>query len=130
RGALVSSVYGSQAEPLYSLVPATVTGHSNSFFNQYGDPDPAKARELLEDAGISTPVELTLHYNTDHYGPGTKAEFEQLKKQLDASGLFRIDIKGHPWSTYRPAGQEASTTSTAWAGSPTSPTPTTSSRPS
>ncbi|MBM7090800.1 peptide-binding protein [Streptomyces sp. S12] len=106
RGALVSSVYGSQAEPLYSLVPATVTGHSNSFFNQYGDPDPAKARELLEDAGISTPVELTLHYNTDHYGPGTKAEFEQLKKQLDASGLFRIDIKGHPWSTYRPAGQE------------------------
>ena len=27
-------------------------------------------------------------------------------RQLDASGLFRIDIEGHPWSTYRPAGQE------------------------
>jgi peptide/nickel transport system substrate-binding protein len=35
RSELISRVYGSQAEPLYSLVPATVTGHSNSFFNKY-----------------------------------------------------------------------------------------------
>ena len=25
------------AEPLYSLVPTTMTGHTNSFFNKYGD---------------------------------------------------------------------------------------------
>ncbi|MEV8598181.1 ABC transporter substrate-binding protein [Streptomyces sp. NPDC052012] len=103
RSELVSKVYGSQAEPLYSLVPASITGHSNSFFNKYGDPSTAKARALLQKAGVTTPVELTLHYTTDHYGPATKKEFEQLKKQLNDSGLFKVDIKGTPWSTFRPA---------------------------
>ncbi|MDG9718053.1 ABC transporter substrate-binding protein [Streptomyces sp. DH24] len=106
RSELISKVYGSQAEPLYSLVPASITGHSNSFFNKYGDPDPDKARSLLEQADITTPVKLTLHYTTDHYGPATKDEFEVLRKQLNASGLFDVRIKGTPWSTFRPAEQK------------------------
>ncbi|MFC5215937.1 ABC transporter substrate-binding protein [Streptomyces coerulescens] len=106
RGELVSKVYGSQAEPLYSLVPASITGHSNSFFNKYGDPDTAKAESLLERAGITTPVKLTLHYTTDHYGSATKKEFELLKKQLNDSGLFEVDIEGAPWATFRPAEQK------------------------
>ncbi|MER6406367.1 ABC transporter substrate-binding protein [Streptomyces viridosporus] len=106
RSELVSKVYGSQAEPLYSLVPASVTGHSNSFFNTYGDPSTAKARALLQEAGVSTPVKVTLHYTTDHYGPATKSEFEQLQKQFNDSGLFDVDIEGTPWSTFRPAGQK------------------------
>ncbi|MFG2880818.1 ABC transporter substrate-binding protein [Streptomyces sp. NPDC048297] len=103
RGEIVSKVYGSQAEPLYSLVPATLTGHSNSFFNKYGTPSVAKARTLLAKAGIDTPVKLTLHYTTDHYGSATKQEFEILRKQLNSSGLFRVTIQGHPWDTFRPA---------------------------
>jgi peptide/nickel transport system substrate-binding protein len=106
RGELVSKVYGSQAEPLYSLVPASITGHSNSFFNKYGDPDTAKAKSLLERAGITTPVKLTLHYTTDHYGSATEKEFELLKKQLNDSGLFDVDIEGAPWATFRPAEQK------------------------
>ncbi|MFC8871946.1 ABC transporter substrate-binding protein [Streptomyces sp. NPDC057148] len=103
RSALVSQVYGSQAEPLYSMVPATVTGHSNSFFNTYGDPSVPKAKALLEDAGIETPVKLTMHYTTDHYGAATKQEFEVLQKQLNDSGLFDVDIEGLPWDKFRPA---------------------------
>ncbi|MFC9282526.1 ABC transporter substrate-binding protein [Streptomyces collinus] len=103
RGELVSKVYGTQAEPLYSLVPASLTGHSNSFFNKYGDPSAAKARNLLTKAGITTPVKLTLHYTTDHYGSATKQEFQILQKQLNASGLFAVSIQGHPWETFRPA---------------------------
>ncbi|KUO15851.1 ABC transporter substrate-binding protein [Streptomyces dysideae] len=103
RSELVSKVYGTQAEPLYSLVPATITGHSNAFFNKYGDPSVAKAKSLLTRTGITTPVKLTLHYTTDHYGPATKEEFEVLKKQLDGSGLFDVTIKGEPWDTFRPA---------------------------
>ncbi|QOV39455.1 peptide-binding protein [Streptomyces ferrugineus] len=106
RGELVSKVYGSQAEPLYSLVPASVTGHSNSFFNKYGDPSVGKAKSLLEKAGVTTPVKLTLHYTTDHYGPATKKEFELLQKQLNDSDLFDVDIKGTPWATFRPAEQK------------------------
>jgi peptide/nickel transport system substrate-binding protein len=103
RTALVSEVYGSQAEPLYSLVPASVTGHSNAFFNKYGDPDPDKAEDLLADADVATPVKLTLHYTTDHYGAATKKEFEVLKKQLNSSGLFDVTVEGAPWETFVPA---------------------------
>ncbi|MEV1069527.1 ABC transporter substrate-binding protein [Streptomyces sp. NPDC050263] len=103
RAQLVSEVYGSQAEPLYSLVPASLTGHSNSFINTYGEPDKAKAKALLADADVSTPVKLTLNYTTDHYGPATKQEFETLQKQLNASGLFDVAIEGTPWETFVPA---------------------------
>ncbi|WP_030812682.1 ABC transporter substrate-binding protein [Streptomyces sp. NRRL F-2799] len=106
RGELVSKVYGTQAEPLYSLVPATLTGHSNSFFNKYGDPNPAKAKLLLAKAGVTAPLKLTLHYTTDHYGSATKQEFEVLQKQLNDSGLFDVTIQGHPWATFRPAEQK------------------------
>ncbi|KOX00416.1 MULTISPECIES: ABC transporter substrate-binding protein [Streptomyces] len=106
RGELVSKVYGTQAEPLYSLVPATVTGHSNAFFNKYGNPSVDKAKSLLTKAGITTPVKLTLHYTTDHYGSATKQEFEILQKQLNDSGLFDASIEGHPWKTFRPAEQK------------------------
>ncbi|MFF1697972.1 ABC transporter substrate-binding protein [Streptomyces sp. NPDC058257] len=106
RGALAAGVYGDAAEPLYSLVPATVVGHTNSFFNKYGNPSTAKARDLLQKADISTPVKLTLHYTTDHYGPGTKKEFQVLQKQLNDSGLFDVSIKGEGWTTFRPAEQK------------------------
>jgi peptide/nickel transport system substrate-binding protein len=96
-------VYGSQAEPLYSLVPATITGHSNSFFNKYGDPSVSKAKSLLAGANITTPVKVTLHYTTDHYGSATKQEFEVLKKQLNSSGLFDVSITGTTWDKFVPA---------------------------
>ncbi|WP_217141448.1 ABC transporter substrate-binding protein [Streptomyces sp. AC627_RSS907] len=103
RSQLVSEVYGSQAEPLYSMVPASITGHSNSFFNTYGDPSVSKAKSTLADADVTTPVKLTLHYTTDHYGAATKQEFEQLQKQLNDSGLFQVDIEGVPWDTFQTA---------------------------
>ncbi|MFF3348639.1 ABC transporter substrate-binding protein [Streptomyces sp. NPDC002779] len=106
RGELVSKVYGTQAEPLYSLVPASLTGHSNAFFNKYGEPSTAKAKALLAKANVSTPVSMTLHYTTDHYGSATKKEFELLKEQLNSSGLFDVKIKGTPWETFRPAEQK------------------------
>ncbi|MEN3584563.1 ABC transporter substrate-binding protein [Streptomyces sp. ZYX-F-203] len=106
RSELVAEVYGTQAEPLYSLVPASLTGHTSAFFNKYGDPDRAKAEELLESAGVTAPVRLTLHYTTDHYGSATEREFEVLKRQLNDSGLFEVDIKGAPWDEFRPAGKE------------------------
>ncbi|MEU3252101.1 ABC transporter substrate-binding protein [Streptomyces sp. NPDC006997] len=106
RSELVTEVYGSQAEPLYSLVPASITGHTNAFFNAYGDPNVSKARDTLTEADITTPVKLTLHYTTDHYGAATKDEFEVLKKQLNDSDLFDVTTKGTPWETFRPAEKE------------------------
>ncbi|MET7365060.1 ABC transporter substrate-binding protein [Streptomyces sp. NPDC005566] len=103
RGSIATRVYGSTAEPLYSLIPSGVTGHTNSFFNKYGEPSVTGAAETLDKAGIDTPVKFTLNYTTDHYGPATASEFELLAKQLNGSKLFEVDVKGTPWSKYRPA---------------------------
>ncbi|MFG2581558.1 ABC transporter substrate-binding protein [Streptomyces malaysiensis] len=103
RQALVRDVYKRTAEPLYSMIPTSISSHINSFHNEYGDPDPDVARSVLHDAGISTPVKLKLTYTTDHYGPETAAEFKELQKQLNSSGLFSVTIKGYPWREFRPA---------------------------
>ncbi|MFJ2967561.1 ABC transporter substrate-binding protein [Streptomyces collinus] len=102
RSALVAKAYGSVAQPLYSLVPATLTGHTNSFLHAYGEPSVAEARTLLTEAGVNAPVKLTLHYTSDHYGPATKEEFEVLKEQLNGTGLFNVSIQGHPWEKFVP----------------------------
>ncbi len=128
RAELVSTVYGDEAQPLYSLVPATITGHSNSFFNKYGEPSDIKAKTLMANAGITAPVKLTLHYTTDHYGPATKQEFEELKKQLNASGLFSVTIEGTPWATFAPSEREGEYDVYGMGWFPTSPTRTTTSR--
>ncbi|WP_327366421.1 ABC transporter substrate-binding protein [Streptomyces sp. NBC_01217] len=103
RGEIASKVYGTTAEPLYSLIPSSITAHTNSFYNKYGEPSIKKAEATLRAAGIDTPVKLTLHYTTDHYGEATATEFENLKKQLNDTGLFDITVKGTPWAKYRPA---------------------------
>ncbi|MEV7478256.1 ABC transporter substrate-binding protein [Streptomyces halstedii] len=103
RGEIAGEVYGSTAEPLYSLIPSGITGHTNSFFNTYGEPSTSAAAKTLQEAGISTPVAFTLHYTTDHYGPATAAEFKALAKQLNGSGLFEVKVEGTPWAEYRPA---------------------------
>jgi peptide/nickel transport system substrate-binding protein len=103
RSQIINTVYGSTADPLYSLIPAGITSHTNSFFNKYGEPNKEKAAQLLKDADITTPIKLTLNYTTDHYGAATAKEFDVLKSQLNASGLFDVTTKGTEWTTYRPA---------------------------
>ncbi|MEW2250477.1 ABC transporter substrate-binding protein [Streptomyces sp. NPDC058733] len=100
RGAIAHKIYKDTVDPLYSMVPKGLTGHTTGFFDDFGEPDPAKARKILSAANIPTPVPLTLWYTTDRYGSETALEFQELKRQLDASGLFDITLKSRPWKTY------------------------------
>ncbi|MBM9509423.1 ABC transporter substrate-binding protein [Actinacidiphila acididurans] len=103
RQAITRDVYLRTTEPLYSMVPQGITGHSNPFFDTYGDqPDVARARKTLEKANISTPVPLTLSYTTNHYGDATAGEFAKLKSQLDSSGLFKVTLNPvSDWQAYK-----------------------------
>ncbi|CAM5681141.1 ABC transporter substrate-binding protein [Streptomyces violaceorubidus] len=100
RTVIAHKIYQDTVDPLYSMVPKGLTGHTTGFFDDYGDPSVPKAREILEDAGITEPVPLTLWYTTDRYGSETALEFKELKRQLDASGLFKVTLKSRPWKTY------------------------------
>ncbi|AZQ33288.1 peptide-binding protein [Streptomyces cyaneochromogenes] len=100
RPAIAHKVYKDTVEPLYSMVPKGLTGHTTGFFDDYGDPSATKARDILTEAGISAPVPLEFWYTSDRYGSATKGEFEELKSQLEESGLFKITLKSRPWKTY------------------------------
>ncbi|MFF4703522.1 ABC transporter substrate-binding protein [Streptomyces sp. NPDC001288] len=100
RSAIAHTVYKDTVDPLYSMVPAGLTGHSTGFFDDYGDPSTAKARKILTDAGVTAKVPLTFWYTTDRYGSETGRMFQELKRQLDASGLFAITLRSRPWKTY------------------------------
>lgn len=100
RGAITHKIYRDTVDPLYSMVPKGLTGHTTPFFDAFGDPSVPKARKILTDAGINQRVPLTLWYTTDRYGSETALEFKELKRQLDDSGLFAITLKSRPWKTY------------------------------
>ena len=104
RDALSEQVYKGTYTPLYSQVPKGLTGANEAYKKLYGDgngaPSVDKAKQALADAGVSTPVELKLQYNTDHYGPGSTDEYGLIKSQLDASGLFKVDLQSTEYVQY------------------------------
>ncbi len=104
REALAEQVYKGTYTPLYSFVPAGLTGATEPLKEMYGDgqgaPDAAKAREVLEAAGVATPVELNLQYSNDHYGPSSGDEYALIKDQLEADGLFTVNLQTTEWVQY------------------------------
>ncbi|MFB8776049.1 ABC transporter substrate-binding protein [Streptomyces broussonetiae] len=100
RASIAHKIYKDTVDPLYSMVPKGLTGHTTGFFDSYGDPDADKAREILTEAGITEPVPLTFWYTSDRYGSETATQFQELKRQLEATGLFEITLKSRPWKTY------------------------------
>ncbi len=102
RSTLVRDVYKRTAEPLYSIVPAGITGHNTAFFSTYGDrPQTDKALAALRDAGYTNKkVPLTLWATPVRYGPGTVPAFQEIAQQLNASGLFDAKVKSVPIEEY------------------------------
>ncbi|GHH93163.1 ABC transporter substrate-binding protein [Streptomyces capillispiralis] len=100
RAAIAHKVYKDTVDPLYSMVPKGLDGHTTGFFDDFGEPSVAKARQFLAGAGITEPVPLTLWYTTDRYGSETALEFKEIERQLEASKLFDITLKSRPWKTY------------------------------
>ncbi|MFG2308146.1 ABC transporter substrate-binding protein [Streptomyces sp. NPDC048566] len=101
RDALVDDVYQDTATPLYSIIPAGITGHSTSFFDTYGArPSRSKAEAALRDEGLTGKVKLTLWSTPSRYGPSTDEEFKAIAEQLNASGLFDASVESVPYDQY------------------------------
>ncbi|MEU9285586.1 ABC transporter substrate-binding protein [Streptomyces sp. NPDC048275] len=101
REALVNKVYQDTATPLYSIIPAGITGHNTAFFDAYGArPSKAKAAAALQAEGIADKVKLTLWSTPSRYGPATDQEFKAIAQQLNASGLFDATVKSVAFDQY------------------------------
>ncbi|PJJ63329.1 ABC transporter substrate-binding protein [Compostimonas suwonensis] len=104
RDELAEQVYKGTYTPLYSYIPAGLTGATESLKGLYGDgqggPDADKAAATLQAAGVTTPVELNLQYSNDHYGPSSGDEYALIKDQLESTGLFTVNLQTTEWVQY------------------------------
>ena len=101
RESIAENAYDGTVDPLYSIVPPGFAGQKDSFEETYGEPDPAKAKQILDDAGIQTPVKLTVGWTPTHYGPSTEDEANEVERQLEESGLFDVTLKSTEWEQYQ-----------------------------
>ncbi|WP_428886416.1 ABC transporter substrate-binding protein [Bifidobacterium dentium] len=104
RDELSTKVYKGTYTPLYSFIPDGLSGHDDTLKEAYGDgegkPSTDKAKKVLEDAGVTTPVDLKLQYNSDHYGQSSADEYAAIKTQLEEGGLFKVDLQSTEWTQY------------------------------
>jgi peptide/nickel transport system substrate-binding protein len=101
RDAITQNAYDGTTAPSYSIVPPGFGGQKDSFQEKYGAPDVAKATALLEEAGVQTPVKITLGYTPTHYGPNAVDEANEFADQLNQSGLFEVELASTEWEEYQ-----------------------------
>jgi peptide/nickel transport system substrate-binding protein len=102
RQSIAKNVYDGTVQPLYSMVPKGLVGYTDAYKKLYGaSPDKAAAKKALKDAGISTPVKITLWYTPSHYGPLSGDEYTEIKRELDGSGLFKVSLNSSEWQKYQ-----------------------------
>ncbi|MGA1838442.1 ABC transporter substrate-binding protein [Herbiconiux sp. 11R-BC] len=104
RKEIADQVYKGTYTPLYSFVPAGLTGATEVLKSEYGDgsggPSVDKAKAALTAAGVTTPIALNLQYSPDHYGPSSGDEYALIKSQLETSGLFTVNLQSTEWVQY------------------------------
>ncbi|WEV68922.1 ABC transporter substrate-binding protein [Bifidobacterium sp. ESL0775] len=105
RESIAQRVYkGTTYTPMYSFIPSGLTGHVDTLKETYGDgngkPSLEKAKKALDEAGVKTPVDLKLQYNSDHYGAASADEYAAVKSQLETGGLFKVDLQQTEWTQY------------------------------
>ena len=82
-------------------MPPGFGGQKDSFKDKYGEPNVDAATQILDAAGVQTPVKITLGYPPEHYGPNAVDEATELADQLNSSGLFDATIDDAAWEEYQ-----------------------------
>ncbi|PST46099.1 peptide ABC transporter substrate-binding protein [Bifidobacterium callitrichos] len=104
RKALSDNVYHGTFAPLYAFYASNQPGSEPTLRSAYGDgkggPSVNKARQVLTEDGVTTPIDLNIEYNTDHYGASSTDEYAAIASQLEEGGLFRVTVQQAQWSQY------------------------------
>ena len=104
RQSIVDNVYNGTVQALYSMVPVGLAGHTEAYKDVFGaKPDVAKAKAELTGAGVKTPVNIQVWWTPSHYGPNSGDEYTEVKRSLEASGLFKIQLKSAEYDVYSKA---------------------------
>jgi peptide/nickel transport system substrate-binding protein len=98
REAVVSNFYAGRGEVAKEFMPPSLEGYADDV--QTYTYDPAKAKSLLQKAGVKIPLKVDFWYPTDvsrPYMPDPKRNFEAFAASLNKSG-FKVVPHSAPWS--------------------------------
>jgi peptide/nickel transport system substrate-binding protein len=98
RQAVVDNFYAGRGVVAHQFMPPLVEGYADDVTQFEFDPD--RARALLQQAGLTLPVEIEFWYPTDvsrPYMPDPRRNFEAFAASLNRSG-FRVTARSAPWS--------------------------------
>jgi peptide/nickel transport system substrate-binding protein len=97
REAVVTNFYGGRGVVAKQFQPPEVFGYADDVTEYPHDPE--KAKQLLQQAGLTLPVEIEFWYPSDvsrPYMPDPKRNFEAFKASLEKSG-FKVTARTAPW---------------------------------
>jgi peptide/nickel transport system substrate-binding protein len=98
RQAVVDNFYGGRGEVAKEFQPPTLSGYAEDVTEYTYDPE--KAKELLQKAGVTLPLQVDFWYPTDvsrPYMPDPKRNFEAFAASLNKSG-FKVVPHSAPWN--------------------------------
>ena len=98
RQAVVDNFYAGRGQVAKQFMPPSLFGYADDV-TEYTF-DPAKAKSLLSQAGVTQPLPIEFWYPTDvsrPYMPDPKRNFEAFKASLEKSG-FKVTARSAPWS--------------------------------
>jgi peptide/nickel transport system substrate-binding protein len=97
KQAIVDSFYGGRGVVAKEFMPQEIVGYADDVVEYEYDPE--KSKQLLQQAGLTLPVEVEFWYPTDisrDYMPDPKRNFEAMAADLNKAG-FRVTPKTAPW---------------------------------
>lgn len=94
RALITERVFQGQAEPVYSLIPTALSDYYEpALRNNYGDPDGAKAKELLNEAGFSAsnPAVIPIWFPTASTPRSLVAQTLQALAEQELEGALTFE---------------------------------------
>ncbi|GLS23298.1 ABC transporter substrate-binding protein [Labrys miyagiensis] len=115
--ALVDGVYEGSGTPATTLIPSFMLGYNDKI--QAYPYDPEKAKKMLADAGVKTPIDVDLWYMpvSRPYNPNGKRMGELMQADLAKVGI-NAKLVTYEWGDYRKRLQngEATLPQMGWTG--------------
>ena len=102
RSAVCKTVFLDLSDPLYSIIPPSMLGHTEAF-QKLGDPNYTLTRSLLGELGYDETNRLTfdLWYESSGHYPMSAEQALLYKETMEASGVISVTLKSADWASYR-----------------------------